>query len=410
MILESVFLKNVILYLQTLSDIINFITINKKCQESINTMFINTYNLSLSTPAGKILKMFPSLQTLYLTRLPPNVGRLNVKSISQIDVSFSDKKMKLTDFFKKSTFPPKIRNLRIYSKSIEWKTPTFKKFTKLVEMSIFLSHNSKDKFNIVVVPSLKKMNLFIPLQRLVDIQDFDFKSSSRVQFNLIVSYKSKSLTPDFSVFERFKGLENVKIYVTFLAPETLNLEFMTHFDFFCNERNKEKLKRLTVFYTLGGKCELIKNTIEKCFYDELLVVTIMKIYMVKGCVKFDECMLEIVKIVNYSGTPLLINSDNLRVITLNRTLRSLLKFSIKGVLCDEVILTDKMIKTDCWFEEKQVFKYLIENGQFTVFKALCACVTITDKVKTFYTRQLEGDLSIIPCTEFNNEGEYFYKT
>ncbi|ELP91758.1 hypothetical protein EIN_522550, partial [Entamoeba invadens IP1] len=313
-----------------------------------------------------------------------------------------------------------------------------------------------------VVPSLRKMNLFIPLQRLVEIQDFDFKSASRVQFNLIVSYKRKSSSPDFSVFEGFKGFQNVKIYVTFLAPETLNLEFMTHFDFFCNERYKEKLMQLTVFYNLGGKSELIKNTIEKCFYDDLLVlhvgetyilkgvkdafladtfqkvyfdlqsceflksifllnvncekliapksVTKMKIYMVKGCVKFDECLLEVIKINHYSGTPLLINTDNLRVNKFESTSSSMLKFYLKGILYEEVIFTEKVQETKCWFPEPRKFKYVKENGECTVFKALCVCINRTKEFNSMYTRKLEGDVSIIPCTEFSNEGDYTTNT
>ncbi|KAL7716461.1 LRR containing protein [Entamoeba marina] len=60
--LEYVYLMNVVLYLDSKKDVVNFITINSKCKEAVDHMFINPplHSTSLKT----IRKLFPNLQTL----------------------------------------------------------------------------------------------------------------------------------------------------------------------------------------------------------------------------------------------------------------------------------------------------------------------------------------------------------
>ena len=79
--LESVYLKNVVLYLIRYSDIINIIQVNKKCYQTITTMYINPYKSTQFCSTKQIMNIFTSLQTLYISNNEMLVNRKQNKTL-----------------------------------------------------------------------------------------------------------------------------------------------------------------------------------------------------------------------------------------------------------------------------------------------------------------------------------------
>ncbi|ELP86049.1 hypothetical protein EIN_446160, partial [Entamoeba invadens IP1] len=111
--LELVYLKNVVLYMTNTSDIILFIFMNKKCKDVVDSMYINPYKLSYYNSVEKIQKLFPALQTLYLTDLITKNRKLQT-DVTHLEIDFlSCSKTFSVYTIQSKNIIEKIRKLRI---------------------------------------------------------------------------------------------------------------------------------------------------------------------------------------------------------------------------------------------------------------------------------------------------------
>ncbi|ELP91805.1 hypothetical protein EIN_138220 [Entamoeba invadens IP1] len=307
--LQQIFMKNIILYLNTLEDVTNFMLINKSCHEAVQTMYINTYNLSQTVAIEDIIYIFLNLQTLYF-----NSFSSCPKKFSSDDIPLIEQSLKMENTLKTKWFPPKVRKIRL--------------FTNEVLISFYVK----------------------------------FKS----YFNRIKDDKGSAQLKDFfntKSLQKITHNDNVNFHVQFLAKETMGMKYIPDFCTLKSQFNDfERLVK--VMSNMNGHEEIIENAVKDSFCsgivvfrppkqlfwdgngyqddpykyavdvnlnilnsENIRVVSLknvnvtelalpiklekLKIEEVTGNLKIDKLKLTRIYVLNYKGSPLLVNDENL---------------------------------------------------------------------------------------------------
>ncbi|ELP85535.1 hypothetical protein EIN_148570 [Entamoeba invadens IP1] len=265
--LENIFLKNVVLYLETLEDITNFILINKSCYSVIQTMFINTYNLSLHSSIDDILFFFPKLETLYFCAVSTRLRKVSSNDIPLIEVNAKQLSSKFSQTLKTKWFPPKVRKLRILWNEIDTVAKNKDNFEQLQFLFIDYTMTTKEEhllFEVLQIKTLKKVYLIFTTMTLQFINEFNFSERKEVEFTLVVLFSSYTYEV-LEVDALNKMPNNVKVFTNFISKETNSLEFLPALSCILNSypvNQNDENKSITVTSDVSGKEDLIYETME----------------------------------------------------------------------------------------------------------------------------------------------------
>ncbi|ELP84369.1 hypothetical protein EIN_037810, partial [Entamoeba invadens IP1] len=122
MLLEQVFLKNVVLYFETLTDVMNFLFLNKKCLETVTSLYVNSYALTKHHNFPQIYLFFPQMQTFYVETTLQYIKAKDARCMPLIEINhWTDKyfyRDRKDNVFTTQWFPPKIRKLCVYPQQV----------------------------------------------------------------------------------------------------------------------------------------------------------------------------------------------------------------------------------------------------------------------------------------------------
>ncbi|ELP85705.1 hypothetical protein EIN_265120 [Entamoeba invadens IP1] len=266
--LENIFLKNVVLYLETLKDITNFILINKSCFSVIQTMYTNTYNLSLHSSIDDILFFFPKLETLYFRAVSTRLRKMSSNDIPLIEVNAKQISSKFSQTLKTKWFPPKVRKMRILWNEIDSVAKNKDNFEQLQFLFIDYTMTAKEEnslFEVLQIKTLRKVYIIFTTTTLQTINKFNFSERKEVEFTLVVLFSS--YTYEVVEVDALKKMpNNVKVFANFLSKETNSLEFLPALSCILNNytiNQDDKNKSITVTSDVSGKEDLIYEKMEK---------------------------------------------------------------------------------------------------------------------------------------------------
>ncbi|ELP89974.1 hypothetical protein EIN_302430 [Entamoeba invadens IP1] len=273
-VLEFVFLKNVVLYLETINDVIKFLMINKKLRSVVESMYINTYNLSSSTTIEKILKIFPNLDTLYINSIMSPICTLSDTSIPLIEANKSMSSSSLVESMNSNWFPSKVRKIHVSWKEIEALGINASCFTQL--KSVFIDFTFNEDYSsylpkIYNIKSLEKVIVLFPESIKRDVANYDFSTRRDVDFIFVMFYDECSLvrTSVESGITHHVPLhllpDNVKVYSQFLSQDVLDYAY--HFIPKFSKKVGEFQNIICVSPNLSEHNELIEKTMKTCYVD-----------------------------------------------------------------------------------------------------------------------------------------------
>ncbi|KAL7715018.1 LRR containing protein [Entamoeba marina] len=111
--LEKILLKNVLIYLHSMIDVLNFQMISKKCKNVTETVTINPYMLSKDCTFDIILKVFPCIQTYYINDSKWILKENEMKTIQNIIIDNWKSKEKHFSLLHSKWFVSKIEKMKI---------------------------------------------------------------------------------------------------------------------------------------------------------------------------------------------------------------------------------------------------------------------------------------------------------
>ncbi|ELP89900.1 hypothetical protein EIN_472880 [Entamoeba invadens IP1] len=387
--LQQIFMKNVILYFDTLEDVTNFMLINKSCYEAVQTMYINTYKLSQTVAIEDIIYFFPNLQTLYFNALSYCPRKFSSDDIPLIEVNNSlvtsrkDPSSKMENTLKTKWFPPKVRKIRLSSNEVlavgkygelyENLKDAFLDFSKTfyVGFESCLKGMEDDKESLKLkkffdIKSLQKVTALISIEELNDLLSIDFSSKKDVKFVIVIFFYinvTRNDTNPLDILKTITHIDNVDFYVQFLAKETIGMKYIP--DFCTTEEQFNDFGRLVkVMPNMNGHEEIIENAVKNSFCsgikvfqppkrqiwdgngyqddpnkyyvdvnlnfldsENIRVVSLknvnvtelalplklekLKVDEVTGNLKIDKLKLTKIYVLNYKGSSLLVNDENL---------------------------------------------------------------------------------------------------
>ncbi|BFU19352.1 hypothetical protein EHI8A_013080 [Entamoeba histolytica HM-1:IMSS-B] len=235
-ILEDVFLKNIVLYLPTFHDISTFIRINKKANQIVKTLFINPYFTSLIKCESdikllKILFYFPMIQTVQVQYHDLGYIESTLKGIEQIFIQYRIDD-DLSQFSDTTFLYPRLLNYKGDIKKIQ------NQMDKLQRITLINSSTCDLKYiinHISFFPHLKQITICLDygsdtidiekyIKQLIElsidvninyesIEDFEFIESLRNKVPLSVKHFFYSFCP-FSVVDSsiFVFLNSISSY------------------------------------------------------------------------------------------------------------------------------------------------------------------------------------------------------
>ncbi|ELP83803.1 hypothetical protein EIN_240800, partial [Entamoeba invadens IP1] len=215
--LELVFLKNVVLYMATTSDIISFICMNKKCKDVVDSMYINPYKLSYYNSVEKIQKLFPALQTLYLTDLITKNRKLQT-DVTHLEIDFlSCSKTFSVYTIQSKNIIEKIRKLRIKFYNLDCLTSDVEMFQNLqdlfVDLSMFTANSNDQLFEMIGHRTLRRVILTIYASQLEVLSKFDYSKHPLTDYVFIViEMDLDDIKENSKVTQKKLQYRNVKIY------------------------------------------------------------------------------------------------------------------------------------------------------------------------------------------------------
>ncbi|EKE38221.1 hypothetical protein ENU1_173100 [Entamoeba nuttalli P19] len=225
--LENVFLKNVLLYLPTLKDVGRFAQVSKSCEEAINTIYVNPYELTIHHSFDEIIPLFPNLQTFYVRRCPSRLYKITANDIPLIEVGGWNERSKQTKVFDTKWFCSKIRKIRIdfdFSMKVQLKHPNY--FIQLQELVIIRSIDFNIIKKLIDLPTLKKV---IIICNILEIQEYleKINVNKHKQINFIIILNEYRFTNtnllkqiDFSQFV------NCRFYTRIFNKSTISLHYL----------------------------------------------------------------------------------------------------------------------------------------------------------------------------------------
>ncbi|KAL7713191.1 F-box domain-containing protein [Entamoeba marina] len=160
--LENMFLKNVMFYLITDEDVVNFMLVSKNCALAITTAYINPYYLTNYLSFEKILDMFPSLETFYCVHCLQLMKKKQSKSLPLIEIGkWTSTERTINKVFSTVWFSSKIKRMTI-TRNVDCDMLQPKNFTQLQHLSVEFSaiHRSKNFSDFINLKTLKKCVIY----------------------------------------------------------------------------------------------------------------------------------------------------------------------------------------------------------------------------------------------------------
>ncbi|ELP89077.1 hypothetical protein EIN_447080 [Entamoeba invadens IP1] len=444
-VLESVFLKNVILYIPTIEDVFQFILINNKCLSSVKSMYVNSYKLSLKSPIEKILLFFPNIETLYFNSYSTRMKKIDTNSIPIVEMNLQSYSSGVSQLFKTKWFPPKIRKMRIIAQEMEMVYTNYTAFEQLKELVITCSSVSSDNTpyeRIICHDTLQKVTFVLTLAGVPYIVKLDFKKMKNTKFVIILT--PQSFSDDYVDLSTLSNLpENVTVYTTFLYNNLKHTEFigdgldlwksvipnqlMVLQDFSGDVSVIEEKMRLSLvtkvhvfgfkenfssaFYTEHIKinnaninletCDCIKEIeILRCDIDELILPTnveVIKINEVTGNVVSKQCAPREIIVSNYTGTVIKFSEKKLRNLNLQQVNDTV---EIVGKMTESnANLIDVNMKYNMLFSENNVKKFVLKKDDVVSKEFAAKFLFVTQKEISFGDFLEDVDFSVL---DFDN--------
>ncbi|ELP89537.1 hypothetical protein EIN_218690 [Entamoeba invadens IP1] len=366
--LEPFYLRNVVLYLPTLSDLINFVCINKKSCDVSESLYINPFNLPQSIPIQKIVTLFPKLETLYLPyEVDYNLSFLENLGTFIIELRRNYKTPKsqgpsksVTSLLSTEWFPKRVRKLRIFEQEVHTFADNISKYVQLKTVTFGFKGNDcmEDFMKIITHKTLRTVTFSAAAYHANLISAIDFSDLSDTQFNIQFFAAVNSELSIEDVQKLSKLPPNVCVYISYLSDIILEplyktknityLPFLSEKELYrtvtkvlnknLNDKNlfsfiqKALPKELQVvkdFTQQDDKTSVIKvdfTNLKEEFCMEIVVlqevrfvelimpktVKILKMKSVEGAVKALVCKLEDVKIIKHGRDKVEIECENVK--------------------------------------------------------------------------------------------------
>ncbi|ELP84393.1 hypothetical protein EIN_090260 [Entamoeba invadens IP1] len=271
--LESVFIKNVVLYLQTSSDICSFVLINKKYCESIQSMYCASYNLCRNTPLPKIQQYFPNIQTIYIEAITSESAKIGPSFKPYIDLNISKRVLK-NDF--NHNLVKNLDNISDYAKNIrKLKIEGYMLFiiavnnNEFVELKNLVIHSLDDCSlleKVLCIPSLRDVTIYFSQTVVHKLADFDFQKYNKISFTFVFQNKSQLLKK--KQIDGAKRLaKKYPLYMQMLTKETVNMKFIP--DIQMAYPSFEKRLTVSISSDMSGKENFIEEVMKKCMCSRL---------------------------------------------------------------------------------------------------------------------------------------------
>ncbi|BFU25421.1 hypothetical protein CL6EHI_131460 [Entamoeba histolytica] len=348
--LENVFLKNVLLYLPTLKDVGRFAQVSKSCEEAINTIYVNPYELTIHHSFDEIIPLFPNLQTFYVRRCPSRLYKITANDIPLIEVGGWNEQSKQTQVFNTKWFCSKIRKIRIdgyYCKKVIEKHPNY--FIQLQELVVMNGIDINALIQLFELPTLKKVIIICSIGEFQLLsKSFDFNKHNQINFIIIfiITYSNTNILNQMD----YNQFINCRFYTRTINKSTMNcpylpiLPYESQFlidncdmtiesDVFnkINEINeiivKNNLQNILIKNVLndyeGNRIDLTPLSIESLSIQDvekqnvdIIIPPHLKSLIINSCkasIDISKCHLKKIIISNYQGKVMDIYDDKLEV-------------------------------------------------------------------------------------------------
>ncbi|ELP84094.1 hypothetical protein EIN_502070 [Entamoeba invadens IP1] len=233
--LESFFLKNVILYLESLDDVLNFMLINRTCCQSVQTLYITPYRITQTNNILDVMDYFPSLETMYLHTPKTAILRSVGKEVPNFEIWVPKPYSSFSNLFETKWLPPKIKKLRVSYPDFLSVAKNFSVYHNLKELSLDLFNIQSRDLQIcgalLSLQTLRRVVLYIPLSALDHFLSLNCVARKEVNFVFVVlkqfcQIKTTPNETDFHPQNFKKNCENVKVFFQFLSEETVDFDFL----------------------------------------------------------------------------------------------------------------------------------------------------------------------------------------
>ncbi|ELP84205.1 hypothetical protein EIN_259490 [Entamoeba invadens IP1] len=335
--LESVFLKNVILYLQTSSDICSFILINKKCCDSIQSMYTASYNLCRNTPLPKIQRYFPNIQTIYLeatTLETANVGP-RFKPYIDLDASECVLKNRANCLLAKSLnnisdYAKKIRKLKIEANMLDIIADYTEKFVELKTLVINYLRQCTFLDEVLSIRTLRDVTIYFNQNAAHELADFDFQKYSNISFTFVLQNASQPTSKN-QIDSAKRLSQKYPLYVQMITKESIDMKFIP--DIQMAFSSFEERLTLSISSDMSGKEDFIEEMMKKCECSRLDISPPgtseeLGLFRPKGIATFDFLESEIIKEV-------VLRYVNCKDVVLPRKCRAFEIYNCEGKICAE---------------------------------------------------------------------------
>ncbi|EDR23114.1 hypothetical protein EDI_258810, partial [Entamoeba dispar SAW760] len=407
--LENVFLKNVLLYLPTLKDVGRFAQVCKSCEEAINTIYVNPYELTIHHSFDEIIPLFPNLQTFYVRRCPERLYKISANDIPLIEIGEWSESLQPTQVFNTKWFCSKIRKLRMtdffYMKDTI-KHPEY--FTQLQELVILNNNDLNIIIKLLKLPTLKKVIIFCGMKEFQELSElFDFNKYKQINFVIIFVLTEYSCKNTKLIEINYNQFINCKFYTRIFTNLTINLPSLPSLpyekSYGYNQRdaidtinNNEILNEIYI-----NNDTIIKNNIYSALIKQIwkeyelntidltklyihsgiinaqkqnLVIIIppnlksLKVFNCQSSIDISKCHLKEIQFRDYKGKPLEVNDDNLEVFEINSSQQ--VKWYHNGTLLkqDEIFLDANKITSFKITYSNHFINDLNNNTKTIVFK------------------------------------------
>ncbi|EDR28081.1 hypothetical protein EDI_325580 [Entamoeba dispar SAW760] len=434
--LENVFLKNVLLYLPTLKDVGRFAQVCKSCEEAINTIYVNPYELTIHHSFDEIIPLFPNLQTFYVRRCPERLYKISANDIPLIEIGGWNETAKQTKMFDTKWFCSKIRKLRMegyYCKKVIEKHPEY--FTQLQELVILNSNDLNLIRKMIELPTLKKVIILCSISEFQELSKMvDFNKYKQINFIIILNEYGFIFSQCFDQID-YNQFVNCRFYTRVLNKSTINLpylpslpyeqKFLMGFDKSgasvviktdvldkINQINeiivKNDIRHVVIENILnnfeGNRIDLTTLPIEllsiKKVEKQNLVFVIppglksLTIYECKASIDISKCYLKELTLREYQGKPIDVHDDNLKVFETDFN--------------QEI----KWYHNDTLLNQNEIY---LDANKITLFKTGCSHIFINGErvednspLKTIIFKYNDKEIRINEVSEFSFENKFLY--
>ncbi|ELP88805.1 hypothetical protein EIN_102380, partial [Entamoeba invadens IP1] len=233
--LEPFYLRNVVLYLPTLKDLLNFVCINKNAHEVAQSLYINPYSLPVNVLIQKIVKLFPKLETLYIPytiyenlSFLESLGTFLIELRQTCVVNMIRHSANIIEALSTEWFPKRVRSLHVFNEEVNVLADNISKYTLLTDLVFITNTLSKDNFiKIISHKTLRNVTFNAEASDTDFITRVDFSKMPKTNFNIQIFATNNQDLSDRSVENFSKISPNVKLYIGYLSDIMFDTKYKT---------------------------------------------------------------------------------------------------------------------------------------------------------------------------------------